>query len=76
MVKAWETQEELGSHTCGTERRGEREGEGREGGAEGRGRKGKEGEGRKGRGGEGKGAAGFEERVDGPIVPQDNSCVN
>lgn len=62
MVKVWDTQEELGSHTCGKGRRGER-GEG------GRGERG-------GRGGEGKGAAGFEERVDVPIVPQDNRCVN
>lgn len=64
MVKAWETQEELGSHTCGKGRRGEREGEGRKGG------------GGRGEGGEGRGAAGFEERVDVPIVPQDNRCVN
>lgn len=45
MVKAWETQEELGSHTCGKGRRGEREGEGRKGG-------GGRGEGGEGRGGE------------------------
>lgn len=42
-------------------------------GGEGRGR---ERGGRGGEGGEGKGAAGFEERVDVPIVPQDNRCVN
>lgn len=45
------------------------EGRGRERGEGGRGERG-------GRGGEGKGAAGFEERVDVPIVPQDNRCVN
>lgn len=65
MVKAWETQEELGSHTCGKGGRGRERGEG------GRGEKaGRE------EGGEGRGTAGFEERVDVPIVPQDNRCVN
>lgn len=46
------------------------EGRGRE-----RGERGERG-GRGGEGGAGKGAAGFEERVDVPIVPQDNRCVN
>lgn len=46
------------------------EGRGRERGGSGE-RGGKGGE-----GGTGKGAAGFEERVDVPIVPQDNRCVN
>lgn len=44
MVKAWETQEELGSHTCGKERRGEREEEGRKGGEGKKGRGGRDGE--------------------------------
>lgn len=49
MVKAWETQEELGSHTCG---KGGKGGRGRKRGEGGRGEKGGREEGGEGREGE------------------------